>query len=222
VKGKLFVVATPIGNLSDISARAIETLKSVAFVLAEDTRQTHKLFAKYGIETQLVSYRDQNHDRMIGKVLEKLDVGLDLALVSDAGTPLISDPGYRLVNRLKESGYEVIPIPGADSVTAALSASGLPTDRYIFLGFLPKSDSKRKELLSTYMNLDATVAIFESPNRMVELLGQIKEVAPDRKVSVANDLTKLHEKIVTGSIDQALEAFDGKWKGEFVVLIAKE
>jgi 16S rRNA (cytidine1402-2'-O)-methyltransferase len=222
VKGKLFVVATPIGNLSDITQRAVDTLKSAAFVLAEDTRQTRKLFDRYSIDTQLVSYRDQNHDRMIDKVLEKLDAGLDLALVSDAGTPLISDPGYRLVSILKQKEYEVVPIPGPDSVTATLSASGLPTDRYIFLGFLPKSDLKRKELLTKYLFLDATIAVFESPNRVQSLLTVIKEVAGGRKVTVANDITKLHERIYTGSIEGAAATFEGRWKGEFVVLISKE
>lgn len=222
MKGKLFVVATPIGNLSDITFRAIDVLKSSAFILAEDTRQTQKLLTRYDIETQLVSYRDQNHERMIGKILEKLDAGLDLSLVSDAGTPLISDPGYRLISHLKENDYEVVPIPGPDSVTAALSASGLPTDRYIFLGFLPKSDHKREEILDKYLNLDSTVAVFESPNRVLALLLLIEKVAPGRTVCVANDISKLYEKVFTGSSSEAIKAFEGKWKGEFVVLIAKE
>jgi 16S rRNA (cytidine1402-2'-O)-methyltransferase len=222
VKGKLFVVATPIGNLSDITLRAIEVLKACPFVLAEDTRHTKNLFTKYGIDSQLVSYRDQNHERMLTKILEKLDVGLDLAIVSDAGTPLISDPGYKLVSYLKKNGYEVVPVPGPDSVTSSLSASGLPSDKYAFLGFLPKSDVKRESILKRYLQLDATIILFESPNRMVELLSLIGSIASQRTISVANDLTKIHEAVFTGSVTEALSYFENKWKGEFVVLISKE
>jgi len=152
-KGKLYVVATPIGNLEDITFRAIDTLKKVTFVLAEDTRESYKLFNRYDIKTQLISYRDQNHEKMLGKILEKLDMGLDLALISDCGTPLISDPGFKLIRELRERKYDVVSIPGPSALTSALSISGLVTDRFAFLGFLPKSDIKRKKLLQEYVNI---------------------------------------------------------------------
>ena len=169
-KGKLFVVATPIGNLDDITYRAIKTLKSVAFILAEDTRESKKLLDKYDIHTQLISYRDQNHEKIINKIVEKLDIGLDLAIISDNGTPLISDPGYKLVRYLREEGYVISPIPGPSAVISALSISGLPTDRFSFLGFLPKSDSKRIEIFEEFFNLDTTVVVYESPKRLFKLL----------------------------------------------------
>ncbi len=220
-KGKLHVVATPIGNLSDITLRAIEVLKSVAFVLAEDTRVSSKLLKHYDINTQLISYRDQNHERMIEKVIEKLELGLDLALISDAGTPLISDPGYRLVKSLSESGYEIVAVAGASSVTAALSVSGVATDRYVFLGFMPKSDSKREKILSEYMALDCTLVLFESPNRVGELLPVVKGIDSSRTVVLANDLTKMYERVERGSVDEVLSAFGENLKGEFVVVISK-
>lgn len=223
-KGKLHIVATPIGNLADMTHRGIEILKSVAFVLAEDTRVSKKLLSHYDINTQLISYRDQNHEGMIEKILEKLDMGLDLALISDAGTPLISDPGYRLVSELKEKGYEVLPVPGPDAVSAALSVSGLPTDRYTFIGFLPKSESKRKELLSRYGNIENTLVMFESPNRLLTLLAQIKESLGDRKVCVCKDLTKMYEEVFTADINSVIEHYSSKERilGEYVVLVGKE
>ncbi|MDD4382325.1 MAG: rRNA small subunit methyltransferase 1, partial [Candidatus Dojkabacteria bacterium] len=131
-KGKLYIVATPIGNLGDVTYRAIEILNKVAFILAEDTRETVKLLNRYDIKTQLISYRDQNHDRMLEKIYEKLNMGFDLALVSDSGTPLISDPGFKLVRELRDREYEVIPIPGPSAVISALSVSGIPTDKFTY------------------------------------------------------------------------------------------
>ncbi|MGI6484468.1 MAG: 16S rRNA (cytidine(1402)-2'-O)-methyltransferase [Candidatus Dojkabacteria bacterium] len=220
-KGKLYIVATPIGNLSDMTLRAIEVLKSVAFVLSEDTRESKKLLDRYEIETQLISYRDQNHERMIGKVLEKLDMGLDLALISDAGTPLISDPGFKLVRDLREKGYEVISIPGASAVIAALSVSGLPTDRFVFLGFLPKSDERRKKLLEQYVNLENTIVIYESPQRLTRLLRLILNEFRDMDVYLAKDISKMREESFSGKISDVLEQleerkFDENPHGEFV------
>lgn len=223
-KGKLYIVATPIGNLSDMTYRSVEILNSVAFILAEDTRVSSKLMAHYKINPPLISYRDQNHERMIVKILEKLDMGLSLALISDAGTPTISDPGFKLVRELKQKGYEVLPIPGADAVTSSLSASGLPTDRYVFLGFLPKSDSKISSILKEYGQLDATLVFYESPNRLGDLLNQILNVLGDRTVCIANDITKMYEKIETDKVSKLLEnsLLVKHPKGEFVVLIGKE
>lgn len=222
-KGTLYVVATPIGNLGDITFRAVETLKSVAFVLAEDTRESKKLFDRYGIPTQLISYRDQNHERIIEKIIEKLDMGLDLALISDAGTPLISDPGYKLVRDLKEKGYVIIALPGASAITSALSISGLPTDRFVFLGFLPKSDEKRKKIISEYRDLDNSIVIYESPNRITRLLKVMNEVLGDRKVFLAKDISKLREETFSGNISEVLKIlqernFDENPHGEFVCI----
>ena len=220
-KGKLYIVATPIGNLSDMTLRAIEVLKSVAFVLSEDTRESKNLLDRYEIPTQLISYRDQNHERVIGKVLEKLDMGLDLALISDAGTPLISDPGFKLVRDLRQKGYDVVSIPGASAVIAALSVSGLPTDRFVFLGFLPKSDERRRKLLEQYVNLENTIVIYESPQRLTRLLELILNEFRDMDVYLAKDISKMREESFSGKISDVLEQleerkFDENPHGEFV------
>ncbi len=223
-KGKLYVVATPIGNLNDMTFRAVDTLKSVAFILAEDTRETSKLLQRYEIQTQLVSYRDQNHDRMIGKVVEKLDMGLDLALVSDCGTPLISDPGYRLVRDLREKGYDVLAIPGASALTSALSVSGLATNRFTFFGFLPKSDVRREKLLSQYKELDSTLVLYESPNRLLKLLELLEKIFDDCIVTVARDISKMREQYFFGDINTVkasidVNDFENNPHGEYVVMV---
>ena len=223
-KGKLYIVATPIGNLGDITYRAVDILKSVPFVLAEDTRESKKLFNRYEIKTQLISYRDQNHERMIEKILEKLNMGFSLALISDCGTPLISDPGYKLVRQLRVLGYDIESIPGPSAVVAGLSISGLATDKFTFLGFLPKTDSKREKLLELHGNLDATIVIYESPHRLIKLLEVIVEVLGDRKIAVAKDLTKLREDFYFGSVKEVLEelrnnGFEENPHGEFVVMV---
>lgn len=225
-KGKLYVVATPIGNLEDITYRAVNVLKEVAFILAEDTRESKKLLNRYEIDTQLISYRDQNHDRMIDKIIEKLDFGLSLALVSDCGTPLISDPGYRLVKDLRDRGYIVESIPGPSAIISALSISGLPTDKFTFLGFLPKSDGKRNSLLKEYDNLDTTLVIYESPHRLVKLLENVLETLGDVTVGIAKDLTKMREDFWYGNVSEVLEMlkekdFENNPHGEFVVMVRK-
>ncbi len=224
IKGKLYVVSTPIGNLGDITYRGVEILKSVPFVLAEDTRESTKLFQKYQIKTQLVSYRDQNHDRIIVKIKEKLDMGLNLALISDSGTPLISDPGFKLVRELRELGYTVESIPGPSALISALSISGLPTDKFSFLGFLPKSDSKRKELLKRYLNIGDTVILYESPNRVLSLLELINELTNSNMTVLAKDLTKFREEILVGQAIELISLlkdrdFEKHPHGEFVVLV---
>jgi 16S rRNA (cytidine1402-2'-O)-methyltransferase len=226
-KGKLYIVATPIGHLEDITLRAIETLKSVPFILAEDTRESKKLLDRYEINTQLISYRDQNHERMIEKILEKLDMGLNLALVSDNGTPLISDPGYKLVSDLREKGYEISPIPGPSAVISALSISGLPTDKFSFLGFLPKSDGKRKDIITNYLTLENTLVIYESPNRLFKLLSLLKEIDESISVCAIRDMTKSSEKVYFGNLDTVGKSLgeDGLKEnphGEWVVLLSKK
>jgi len=223
-KGKLYVVATPIGNLEDITFRAIDTLKKVTFVLAEDTRESYKLFNRYDIKTQLISYRDQNHEKMLGKILEKLDMGLDLALISDCGTPLISDPGFKLIRELRERKYDVVSIPGPSALTSALSISGLVTDRFAFLGFLPKSDIKRKKLLQEYVNIEGSLIFYESPKRLIKLLDMLKNVFGEKKVGIAKDISKMREMFFYGDISEVskeIETDDFKENphGEYVVIL---
>ena len=223
-KGKLYVISTPIGNLEDITLRAISKLKEVSFVLAEDTRESKKLLNHYDIKTQLVSYRDQNHERMIEKITEKLDMGLDLGLISDSGTPLISDPGFKLVQYLREHNYDVISIPGPSALTSALSISGLPTDRFVFLGFLPKSDVRRKKILDVYKDLHNTLIIYESPKRLLKLLGLIQSQLGEINIFLAKDISKLREKNYFGRISETMEelkssGFEENPHGEFVCVI---
>lgn len=224
LKGKLYVVATPIGNLSDITFRAVSILKKVAFVLAEDTRESKKLLDKYEVDTQLISYRDENHGRMMEKILEKLDMGLDLALVSDSGTPLISDPGYKLVRHLREEGYEVIAIPGPCALTSALSISGLPTDRFVFFGFLPKSQTRREKIVSKYKDLHNTMIFYESPKRLLGFLNLLTDILGDVNIFLAKDVSKLREECFYGKVSEVKQNLDerdfGKRAhGEFVCIV---
>jgi len=222
-KGKLYVVATPIGNLEDITLRAIRILKEVTFILSEDTRESKKLLDKYLIDTPLVSYRDQNHEKMICKILEKLDMGMNLALISDAGTPLISDPGFRLVKELLEKEYSVISIPGPSALTSAISISGLPTDKFVFLGFLPKSDERRKKLLKEYFHLENSIVIYESPKRLLRLLTLVLDEFGNREVFLAKDISKFREEIFKGNVSDILKEleerdFEKNPHGEFVCI----
>jgi 16S rRNA (cytidine1402-2'-O)-methyltransferase len=223
-KGTLFVVATPIGNLEDITFRAVDILSKVAFILAEDTRESKKLLDRYDISTQLISYRDQNHEKILKKIVEKLDMGLDLALISDSGTPLISDPGFKLVKYLRENMYEVLAIPGASALISALSISGLPTDRFVFLGFLPKSDTRKEKILKEYMNLHNTLVIYESPKRLFRFLQLIFEIFGNVDIFLAKDISKSRERNIHGKVNEVLnilheEKFSESPHGEFVCLI---
>jgi 16S rRNA (cytidine1402-2'-O)-methyltransferase len=224
IKGKLYVVATPIGNLSDMTFRAVDILKKVPFILAEDTRESKKLLEKYNIHTQLVSYRDENHDKVLEKILEKLNMGLDLALISDAGTPLISDPGYKLVKYLRENNFEVISIPGPSAVTAALAVSGLPTDRFVFFGFLPKSETRREKIISEYKDLHNTLVFYESPKRLFGFLDTIEKVLGDVNIFLAKDISKLKEEYFYGSVSEVKDIlrkrnFAQHPHGEFVCVV---
>ncbi|MFA7628237.1 MAG: 16S rRNA (cytidine(1402)-2'-O)-methyltransferase [Candidatus Dojkabacteria bacterium] len=214
IEGKLYVVATPIGNLSDMTFRAVDILKKVPFILAEDTRESKKLLEKHGIQTQLVSYRDENHDKVLEKILEKLKMGLDLALISDAGTPLISDPGYKLVKHLRENSFEVISIPGPSAVTGALSVSGLPTDRFVFFGFLPKSETRREKIISEYKDLHNTLVFYESPKRLMGFLDTIDKVLGDVKIFLAKDISKLREEYFYGEVKEVKEILNDRNFGE--------
>ncbi len=224
IKGKLYVVATPIGNLADMTFRAVDILNKVPFILAEDTRESKKLLEKYNIHTQLVSYRDENHDKILEKILEKLNMGLDLALISDAGTPLISDPGYKLVKYLRENNFEVISIPGPSAVTAALAVSGLPTDRFVFFGFLPKSETRREKIISEYKDLHNTLVFYESPKRLFGFLDTIDKVLGDVNIFLAKDISKLKEEYFYGSVREVKDILRKKNfaehpHGEFVCVV---
>ena len=219
--GKLYIVATPIGNLKDITLRALEVLKSVDVVLSEDTRETQKLLNHFKIEKAQIPYTDQKHKRSINFIIENLKSGKNMALVSDSGTPLISDPGFNLVRDLKVAGIGVVSIPGPSALIAALSISGLPTDKFTFLGFLPKSSNKRKNLIKKYAAEDASLVLFEAPTRINKTLNQIHRVLGNRVVCVAKDLTKKFENVQTDYMENILKK-EVKEKGEYVVIIAKK
>jgi 16S rRNA (cytidine1402-2'-O)-methyltransferase len=219
----LYVVATPIGNFSDITLRALEVLKTADLILSEDTRETDKLLRHYGISKAQISYRDQIHERVMGKILEFLDMGKSIVLVSDSGTPLISDPGFKLVRDVKKAGFKVVSLPGPSAVIAALSISGLPTDKFTFLGFLPKTAAHKEKLLKEYAQSEATVILYESPFRVEKTLNEIFKVLGDRTVSLAVELTKSHERVITDKLSNILSRInDVVFKGEFVILIAKK
>ena len=223
--GTLYIVATPIGNLKDITLRALEVLKSVKYIACEDTRVTKKLLSHYGIEgKRLISYHEHNEEEASEKILKVLKEE-DVALVSDAGTPCISDPGYRVVKKAWENGFNVSPIPGAFAGAAALSASGLPSDKFLFLGFLPNKEKQKKELLEEYKTLEVTLIIYESPHRLLKTLQLIAEICPESKVVVAKELTKIHEKFIRGTSKEVYKYFQDNpeiIKGEFVILCYPE
>ncbi len=223
--GKLFVVSTPIGNLDDITIRALNTLKSVDIIACEDTRQTKKLLKHYGIEgKKLIPYYDFKEEALSEKLLKILEEN-DIALVSDAGTPTISDPGYKIVKKAIEKGIDVIPIPGASAVITALSASGLPTDKFIFFGFLPKSGKRKEEVLNQLKDLQITGIFYESPKRLVKTLEIINKILPQSNIVIAKELTKIHEEFIRGKPKEVLNYFVNnpeKQKGEFVILVYPE
>ncbi|NOT12348.1 MAG: 16S rRNA (cytidine(1402)-2'-O)-methyltransferase [Methylococcaceae bacterium] len=221
--GKLYVVATPIGNLADISFRAIETLKQADLIAAEDTRHVRMLLQHYGITNKLVSLHQHNEDKASAGLLEKLRSGLSIALVSDAGTPLLSDPGLPLVKLIKEAGLDVVPIPGACALIAALSVAGLPVTQFSFEGFSPRSASARKAFFLEKLTQPTTWVFYESSHRILDSLKDMAEVLPlDRQLVIARELTKLHETIVKAPLGAALalvESSDNMRKGEFVVIV---
>lgn len=222
--GTLYLVSTPIGNIGDISERAKALLRSCDRILCEDTRHTGKLLKLLGIENTLVPNHEHNEVALAGQMADALQGGESLALVSDAGTPAISDPGFRLVRECRARGIPVAPVPGPIAAIAALSASGLPTDRFGFFGFLPPKSAARRRFLEERRGDDATLILYESPHRMEKFLDEIVDVlGEDRCICVARELTKLHETIHSGSAAGVREKVRrGSGKGEFVVLIAKE
>ena len=217
--GKLFVVATPIGNMEDITLRAIRILREVSLIAAEDTRKTGRLLAHHGIETPMVSCFEYNELARIGQLLLRL-ARQDVALVSDAGTPGVSDPGYRLITAAIRAGMEVVPVPGASAVTAALAVSGLPTDRALYLGFLPRKAGARRQFLSEVATQPYTLIAFEAPHRLLRSLADIQEMMGDRRLVVARELTKLHEEILRGTVSELTAHFaEDSPRGELTLVI---
>lgn len=219
--GSLYLVGTPIGNLDDMTFRAIDILKQVDLIACEDTRVTKKLCHHFEIETPLKSYHEHNKQRVTESLIEKLCAGDDIALVSDAGLPLISDPGYELVVRAREENVNVIPIPGANAGLTALMASGLPSFTYTFLGFLPRKTREKIEVLEKRMFQESTLLLYESPHRVKETLEAIAKVDNQRMMTVARELTKKFEQIQTGRVDDIIAQLDDTipLRGEFVLII---
>jgi 16S rRNA (cytidine1402-2'-O)-methyltransferase len=219
----LYVVATPIGNLEDITFRAVRILREeVALIACEDTRQTQKLLEHYGIRKGLVSYHEHNEATRTPEILAVLQRGQSVALVSDAGTPLISDPGYRVVTAAIENGFAVIPIPGPSAALAALSASGLPTGQFRFIGFVPQKAGARCKTLQSLISEPATVIAYESPHRILECLADIAEILGVRRLVLAREVTKLHEEFLCGSAQSIREELEKRpaIKGEITLVIA--
>ena len=224
--GTLYVVATPIGNLGDLSKRAIDTLTFADYILAEDTRQTIKLLNHFDIKNKMVSYHKYNESKRSFDVIEDLKNGKNVALVSDAGTPCISDPGYILVKRAREEGIEVIGVPGASAVINALSISGLDTSSFTFYGFVPTTNKEKKELFEEIKHSNVkTKVLYESPKRLIKLLEDINNEMPGCAVCVCSELTKVHESCAYGKIDEVLSIFienKDNIKGEYVILLSNE
>ena len=222
--GKLYIVATPIGNLGDITIRAVDILKNVDLVLAEDTRHSKKLFAHYEIETSLRAFHEHNEKDKTEAIINEISSGKLIAMISDAGTPLISDPGYHLVSQAKKAGINVIPIPGPSALITALSSSGLASNSFTFFGFLPSKQVARIKFLQTKINLDETIIFYESPKRILSTLEDMLDVfGGSREVCLAKEITKSFETILTDKLPhliEYLEADANHQKGEFVILVS--
>ncbi len=218
--GRLYVVATPIGNLEDVTNRALRVLADVDCIAAEDTRHSRRLLERHGIRTPMVSYHDQNEAARTNELMETLEAGRDVALISDAGTPCVSDPGYRVVQAAHEHGVEVVAVPGPSAMVAALSVSGLPNHRVTFHGFFPRKRGDFDKLFDLVWPLGGTQVFFESPRRLTSTLERVAEAVPEAEVCVARELTKQFEEVVRGNPQTVLERFEGRSvKGECVVLL---
>ena len=214
----LYVVSTPIGNLDDITLRALSTLKSVGLIAAEDTRRTSILLRHFGITTPTTSLHEHNEHQKLPQLLQKLADGQDVALVSDAGTPLVADPGQRLVAAAIEKGIRVIPIPGASAVLSALAVSGLPADSFVFAGFAPARSNERKRWLQSFAQEQRPIVIFETPHRIQKTLAQIPLILGERPIIIARELTKIHEEIIRTSTNLAYN-LNIRAKGEFTIIV---
>ncbi|MGO9017662.1 MAG: 16S rRNA (cytidine(1402)-2'-O)-methyltransferase [Syntrophobacteraceae bacterium] len=218
-EGTLYVVSTPIGNLADISLRALETLRAVNLIAAEDTRHTRKLLSYYEIHKPLISYHEHNARQRGGELLEKIASGQSVALVTDAGTPSVSDPGKLLIEAALERGIEPVAIPGATALISALVVSGLPTQSFIFLGFPPARGIERRRFFEKNARFEMTLILYESPRRLTKTLKDMLGGWGERRVAVARELTKIHEEIFRGSISEALRHFSGEVRGELTLVV---
>jgi 16S rRNA (cytidine1402-2'-O)-methyltransferase len=219
-KGILYVVSTPIGNLADMTYRAVDTLKTVDIIASEDTRHTGILLKHYGIQTKQIAYHDFNKEKVTPGLIEQLESGFNIAAVSDAGTPGVSDPGFYLVRECLKRDIEIVPIPGASALLAGLVVSGLPTDRFCFEGFLPKSSGKLKKRLAELKSESRTIIIFESPHRVAKILGIILEIFGDRRAYLGRELTKKFEQHYRQDISSLIAELKQKPpKGELVLIL---
>jgi 16S rRNA (cytidine1402-2'-O)-methyltransferase len=220
VSGRLFVVATPIGNLADITLRAVRVLGEADVIAAEDTRTTRKLLAHHGIRTPLVSYHEHNEAVRTPELLKRMESGENVALVSEAGTPSISDPGYRLVSEAIAAGVAVEPVPGASAILAAVVVSGLPSDSFVFEGFLPRRASERRRRLASLAGEPRTLVFFEAPHRLDHAMSDLLEVLGDRQIALCRELTKLHEEVRRGSLSELVASLQRRpVKGEIVLVV---
>jgi len=219
--GTLYLVATPIGNLADITHRAVQVLNDVDLIACEDTRHTHKLLNHYGIDTKTISYHEYNDQQRAAELIERLKQGTNIAVVSDAGTPSISDPGFRLVRAAIENEIVIVPVPGPSALIAALIAAGLPTDEFFFAGFLPSRVSARRARLAELQSVPGTLIFYEAPHRLAETLKDTYEILGEREAVVARELTKLHEEIRRGRLSELTAGYADQKdiRGEIVVLI---
>jgi len=213
----LYAVATPIGNLEDISLRALRILREVKLIAAEDTRRTRQLLNAYEIKTPVTSYYEHNKLTKLDYIMSRLEKG-DVALVSDAGMPGISDPGYELIAAASQRGFPIVPVPGPSTVITALAVSGLPTDKFVYIGFLPRKASERKRLLKSIAGESSTIVVLEAPHRLSATLDDILSLLGDRKIAVCRELTKVHEEIFRGTISEAMKHFAAP-RGEFTLVI---
>ena len=220
--GILYIVATPIGNLADITLRALDVLKTVDLVAAEDTRHTRKLLSHYDISAKLMSCNEHNEQARAGELVKKLLAGSSVALLSDAGTPTLSDPGYRVLQAAISASIRIVPIPGPSAAIAALSAAGLPSDAFLFVGFLPNKGAKRRTRLKQLAKEPATIIFYESPNRIIALLQDIAEVLGDRQVVLGREMTKRYEEFIRGRAIEVLDALQDRSdvKGEITLLVS--
>ena len=218
--GQLFIVPTPIGNLEDITLRALRVLKEVDLIAAEDTRHTQHLLNHYGIRTSLTSYHEHNEREKAQTLVARIKNGANIALVSDAGTPAIADPGFRLVAAAIAAGVQIVPLPGAAALATVLSASGLPTDRFLFEGFLPAKKAERRAKLQALREQTATLIFYEAPHRLLETLNDIRQLLGDRRLVVAREVSKVHEEFLRGAVSRIVDQLaDREVKGEITLVV---
>ncbi len=217
---KLYIVGTPIGNLKDITLRAIDTLRECDIIACEDTRKAKILLSHFNINKKLISYHKDNEERSAQAILKYLVEGNNIALISEAGTPNLSDPGYDIIQLAYKNDIEVVPIPGVSALTAAVSVANLPVDRFFFLGFLPMKQGKRKKILEKYKDIDAALVLYESPYKLLKTLNLIKEIYGNKQLFIARELTKIYEEKLTLTSDEAIKYFsEKKVRGEFVIIV---